>query len=229
MSRFTNAIAASVVLATMILVTSCVSADHNSLNGRVSVKNASPSVIVPASESAETVSSEQIYMFRGGFNGVFSTGINDMAAELGKKGITAHPVSWSAANSSMKAIKRGYAANGRSGPIVLVCHSLGCDKVIWLANRLIAEGMPVDLVIMLDPLADSPVPKGVQKLINYYVSSHTERRGDFEPGPGFNGRIVNIDIRTLPELGRANHWNIANQPALQELVVQEIVRVVRRQ
>ena len=97
-----------------------------------------------------------------------------------------------------------------------------------LANQLTAEGIPVDLVILFDPISPSPVPKDVQKLINYRASSRADNRGDYKPGPGFKGKIVNLDIRTLPGLGRASHWNMVNQPALQERVVQEIVGVVRQ-
>lgn len=226
MIRIANAAAASAILAAMTLLISCVSADQNSATDRVPAPSAAPGVIALASRSAEAVSKEQVYMFRGGFNGVFSTGINTMAAKLGKRGITAHSENWSAFNSSLKAIKKAYADN-RTVAVVLVGHSLGGPTAMSLANQLTAVGIPVDLVILFDPIGPSPVPKGVRKLINYQASVRKDYRGDYKPGPGFNGEIVNMNIRTLPELSQSSHWNIVNQPALQERAVQEIVRVVR--
>jgi len=170
---------------------------------------------------------EQIYMFSGGFNGIFSTGLKTMATELEKRGITAHSESWTVYNRSLKAIKNAYTDDRQPGPVVLAGHSLGCVTAMRLANQLTDAGIPVDLVLLFDPASPSPVPKGVRKLINYKALGQNDNRGNYQPGPGFDGEIVNINTRTLPELGRSNHWNIVNQPALQERVVQEIVRVVR--
>jgi len=226
MIRSANAVAASTMLAAMIFMQSCVSSDRFSVSDRVSAPSEPLGVMALASKPAGAVSTEQVYMFRGGFNGVFSTGINVMAAELEKKGITVHAESWSAGASSLNAIKASYAANGRSGPVVIAGHSLGAFTAMGLANQLSAKGIPVDLVILFDPLSPSAIPTGVRKLINYRASGRKGDGGNSEPGPRSNGNIVNVDIRTLPELGQANHWNIVNQPALQKLAVQEIVRVV---
>jgi len=170
----------------------------------------------------------QIYMFRGGFNGIFSTGITDMAAELRRRGIPAQDLSWAASNSSLSRIKKAAERNPQAGPIILAGHSLGAGSVISMADELTRVGIPVDLVIVFDPLGASRVPKGVRKLINFKASGSKANPGSFRPGKGFDGRIVNVDIRNLPELGKASHWNIVNQQALQDRVIREIENTYRK-
>ncbi|MBW8637359.1 hypothetical protein K1W69_09185 [Hoeflea sp. WL0058] len=170
---------------------------------------------------APSVSSAQIYMYRGGFNGVFSTGINEMASDLNSKGVPAKAVSWSAKDKTLAQI-RAARAQGRARPIILVGHSLGASVVIAMANDLTEAGIPVDLVITLDPLYATTVPKGVRRFVNFKASGSKENPGSFSPGPGFDGEIVNVDIRNLPKLEKSSHWNIVNQSDLQKRVMREI-------
>lgn len=167
-------------------------------------------------------SDAQIYMFRGGFNGVFSTGITDMATELRRRGVPAQDLSWAASNASLDKIRKSVAANPQAGPIILAGHSLGASSVIGMARKLTREDIEVDLVIVFDPLGSTRVPKGVRKLINFKASGKKSNPGGFEPGPGFNGEIVNVDIRNLPDLDQSGHFNIVNQAALQRRVIREI-------
>ncbi|AKH99770.1 hypothetical protein IMCC20628_01053 [Hoeflea sp. IMCC20628] len=167
-------------------------------------------------------SAAQIFMFRGGFNGIFSTGITDMAEELRRRGIPAQDLSWAASNSSLSKIKQAYVRNPNAGPIILAGHSLGAGSVISMAYELTRAGITVDLVIVFDPLGATSVPKGVRKLVNFKASGNKVNQGGFRPGKGFDGRIVNVDIRNLPELSKASHWNIVNQQALQDQVFREI-------
>lgn len=169
----------------------------------------------------------QIYLFRGGFNGVFSTGINEMATELRARGVPAQSLSWARENSVVYDIKQKYA-KGQARPIILAGHSLGAEVVLKMARKLTSSGIPVDLVIVFDALGASRVPKGVKRFVNYRASGWKNFPGDFKPDPGFKGKIVNVDIRTLPKLDKASHWNIVNQQELQRLAVKEIESVYRR-
>ena len=168
----------------------------------------------------------QIYLFRGGFNGYFSTGINDMTMALREQGVPATALSWSSEGSALFRIKRAYR-NGEAGPIILAGHSLGAEAVIKMARNLTDAGIPVDLVIVFDALGTAKVPKGVERFVNYKASGRKSNPGNFKPGPGFDGKIVNVDIRTLPQLDRASHWNIVNQERLQQLAVEEIAKAYR--
>ncbi len=175
-----------------------------------------------ATQPRNNRSDAQIYLFRGGFFGVFSTGITHMATELRRRGVPAQDLSWGASNASLDKIRKSVAANPRAGPIILAGHSLGASSVIGMARKLTREDIEVDLVIVFDPLGSTRVPNGVRKLINFKASGKKSNPGGFEPGPGFNGEIVNVDIRNLPDLDQSGHFNIVNQAALQRRVIREI-------
>ncbi len=177
--------------------------------------------------TAPSVSRAQIYMYRGGFNGVFSTGINEMAADLNSRGVPAKAVSWSAKDKTLAQI-RAARAQGGARTIILVGHSLGASVVIAMANDLTETGIPVDLVITLDPLYATTVPKGVRRFVNFKASGDKDNPGSFSAAPGFDGEIVNVDIRNLPKLEKSSHWNIVNQSNLQTRVMREIRNAYRR-
>lgn len=183
---------------------------------------------IDAASIDKTNSSAQIYMFRGGFNGVFSTGITDMASELRQRGVPAQDLSWAASSTTLEKIKKSADGNANVGPIILAGHSLGATSVVGMARALTREGLEVDLVIVFDPLGSTRVPKGVRKLINFKASGSKENPGTFRAGPGFTGDIVNVDIRNLPDLEKSSHWNIVNQEELQRRVIREIEATYRR-
>lgn len=188
----------------------------------------SPMTPTVIAESAIQSTEAQIYMFRGGFNGVFSTGITEMATELRRRGVPAQDLSWAASNASISKIRQAKARNLKAGPVILAGHSLGASSVIGMARQLTRDDIEVDLLIVFDPLGSSTVPKSVRKLINFKASGNKSNPGGFVPGEGFSGQIVNVDIRNLPGLETSSHWNIVNQPELQKKVIQEIVSVYRK-
>ncbi|MEM8542295.1 MAG: hypothetical protein AAGF25_15180 [Pseudomonadota bacterium] len=198
------------------------------LTGCSSTQLESPSSAYAASSTDEVKNSAQIYMFRGGFNGVFSTGITDMASELRQRGVPAQDLSWASSTSALDKIKKAASSNANVRPVVLAGHSLGATSVVGMARALTREGIEVDLVIVFDPLGSTRVPKGVRKLINFKASGSKENPGTFRPGPGFTGDIVNVDIRNLPDLEKSSHWNIVNQKELQRRVIQEIETTYQR-
>ncbi len=179
------------------------------------------------SSAGNSGSVANIYMFRGGFNGVFSTGITDMASQLRQRGVPAQDLSWAASKSSLNKIKKSISANPNARPVILAGHSLGATSVVSMARALTDDGIEVDLVIVFDPLASTRIPKGVRKLINFKASGDKENPGRFRPGTGFTGKIVNVDIRNLTGLNKSSHWNIVNQKNLQQRVVREIESTYR--
>ena len=166
-------------------------------------------------------------MLRGGFGDLFSSGINDMAADLRKHGVPAHALSWTNEKAVLSKIERAYAGN-RQGPIILVGHSLGAGASFRIARSLTADGIPVDLVIVMDSLNAPPVPKGVRRFISYKASGDQSNPGGFKAGPGFTGRLVNVDVRNLPDLENAGHFTMVQQEALQQRVMREILTAYRR-
>ena len=168
-----------------------------------------------------------VYLYRGGFNGVFSQGVNQMAQELRNRGVPATSIRWSTSGFTLDQIRADHK-NGQVGPIILAGHSLGAEAVKGMANELTKDGIPVDLVIVFDALTSSEVPKGVKRFVNYKAIGSKNNPGNFKPGRGFDGELVNVDVRTLPQLEQANHWNLVNQERLKELAVEEIVTAYRK-
>lgn len=209
--------ASAVILTVSITLVSCTSAQNETVSGGGI-----------AASVAKPNASAQIYMFRGGFNGVFSTGITDMARELRTRSVPAQDLSWAASTTTLSKIKKVAAVNPKARPIILAGHSLGANSVIGMAHALTRDNIEVDLVIVFDSLGSTRVPKGVGKLINFKASGSKKNPGTFRPGPGFTGQIVNVDVRNLPGLDKSSHWNIVNQEKLQQRVVREIEATYRR-
>src|SRR5215813_3031021 len=132
----------------------------------------------------------RVYLLRGWF-GVFSTGLDSLAEELRSKGIKAEAVGHLAWRSTVSEIVKDRAA-GKSGSLVLVCHSQGANNVIEMARLLEREKIPVDLLVTLAPLFQDPIPGNVVRAINYYHS----------PGWGapvvadaaYHGKLSNINL-----------------------------------
>ena len=104
--------------------------------------------------SSATKAETRVYLLRGWF-GVFSTGLDSLAAELRSKGIKAETVGHLAWKTTVSNIIKWHAS-GSSGPLVLVGHSQGANNVIDMARLLQRENIPVDLLVTLAPAGAGP-------------------------------------------------------------------------
>ena len=123
MNRFVQLVALTGIIASSFAFVGCSSTQ----NATMSSKNGTHTANSPGSLA-------QIYMFRGGFIGVFSTGITDMANQLRQRGVPAQDLSWAAGNASLEKIKKAIAANPKARPIILAGHSLGATSVVGMAR-----------------------------------------------------------------------------------------------
>lgn len=142
-----------------------------------------------SSSYAEATETE-VYLLRGWF-GVFSTGLDDLAAELKGKGINAEAIGHLSWEATVEKIVQERAA-GKTSHLVLVGHSQGANNVIDMARALEPHNIKVDLLVTLAPFMQDPVPNNVVWAVNYYQSP-----GWGEPlsaGPGFHGKISNINV-----------------------------------
>src|SRR6202011_407665 len=148
--------------------------------------------------SSASKAETRVYLLRGWF-GVFSTGLDSVAAELRTKGIKAETVGHLAWKTTVANIIKWHAA-GNTGPLVLVGHSQGANNVIDMARSLEARKIPVDLLVTLAPFMQDPLPSNVVRAVNYYQS----------PGWGaplttdrdFHGKLSNINV--------GDDWTIAH-------------------
>ncbi len=215
MIKIANAVAASAMLAAMTLVTSCVSADPDRPTGKVPAPSA----------ASDNVKQEQIYLLRG-IGGVFSLGMDRLASKLREKGIVVHVLQHSSWRWAAQQIKEAYKANPKSGPIVLVGHSLGAHAVAPLARKLAKSDIPVDFLASVDPIAQVTIPNNVKLAWQVRVSAWQE--GLLKAETGFKGKIVDFNVGERENLKKANinHFNIDQSEGVQDMLFKQIVSEV---
>lgn len=180
------------------------------------------SIAVSLFSSSATKAETRVYLLRGWF-GVFSTGLDSLAAELRSKGIKAETVGHLAWKTTVANIIKDHAV-GKSGPLVLVGHSQGANNVIDIARLLQRENIPVDLLVTLAPAGQDPIPGNVVRAINYYNS----------PGWGapvtadasYRGKLTNINLGR--DIG-IYHMAIDKNPRVQAEIERAILSVPQPQ
>lgn len=162
---------------------------------------------------------EEVYMIRG-FADVFSAGINQMTSRLRRQGIKARSLSTGDWKGVAKDIIRRKKSGKVSFPIIIAGHSLGGVDAPQFANALGRAGIPVALVIGLDPGFPEPqrFGRGAKKVINYKIPSGQ----NYRRGAGFKGSIRNINISGV------DHVGIDKSPKVQNMVISQIRRHIRR-
>jgi hypothetical protein len=117
--------------------------------------------------TAAATSSAHVYLLRGLLN--MSPGFDTLAASIRNRGIPAtldSYGSWSAlAQDAMAQYKRG-----RLRSIVIIGHSAGGGAALDMAAALGRAGIPVNLVIAIDPTGTTAVPGNVRRTVNLYVA-----------------------------------------------------------
>jgi hypothetical protein len=141
-----------------------------------------------SAQAAET----RAYLLRGWF-GVFSTGMDELAAEVRSKGVKAEVIGHLAWKSTVAKIVQDRAA-GKIGALVLVGHSQGANNVIEMAQALKAHKIAVDLLVTLAPLGQHPVPGNVVRAMNFYQSPGWG--APIAAEPGFYGKLSNIELNS---------------------------------
>ncbi len=178
-------------------------------------------VIAAGSFVVQPVNAAEVYMIRGFLN-VFSDGMNQMAKRLRSAGIKAKAVSAESWESVGDDIIRRAKAKKVSYPIVLAGHSLGGVSAPKLANKLGAAGVPVALVIGLDPGFPQPPAfrKGARQVLNYKLPGGKRYR----KGSGFKGSIRHIDVSKYG----TDHVGIDKNPRVQAIVIKQIRKTVKK-
>lgn len=162
------------------------------------------------------VEAAQIYLIRGLF-GVFSTGMDQMAAQFRAQGYSNVSLwSWTDVDQIAHDIIAGHQ-NGDNAHVILIGHSLGSNAVVQVADRLAQYAIPVDLAVTFDITEDLRVPLNVLRFENFYQNNGFGRPA-IEPA-GFTGQFQNVNLSGDPRL---DHGNIDNAPRLQQVVMQQV-------
>jgi LysM repeat protein len=163
-----------------------------------------------------------VYLVRG-LTTIYSYGIDQLAAKINHRGVTATVYGLSETGSIAGDIIRKYKAGEDRGPIMLLGHSSGADYIIAIAERLKEAGVPVALAFGFDPtrIADA-VPANVDLFVNLYQGANIIGGGEVQPGPDFRGRLIDVDLREHTEIV---HITLDRTPAVQEAVADKITAV----
>jgi hypothetical protein len=194
----------------------------------------STALLIRTGNSAERLGRNgKILLVRGLFN-VFSLGLDDLAAQLSRRGYNAEVVPAGLSYTVVDDVSRKYANGELKGPLVLIGHSLGGDLLPELANRLAAHRRTVELLVMIDSTFPSDCPGNVRRCVNLYQSNFSPEwfrvfRGVPIRAQAATTEVVNVDIRRLtnhPDAAQLDHFNIEASPWIHQMVIAEVVRVM---
>ncbi len=121
---------------------------------------------------AQPTKAASVYLFRG-FMGVFSLGMDELQTKLNAQGVKTKLLphtGWAGVVNEIVAEAKS-RPKGRY-PIVIVGHSLGANAALMLAYRLGEQGVPVNLVITIDPTVPRPVSPTVGRYFNIYQANN---------------------------------------------------------
>jgi hypothetical protein len=149
------------------------------------------------------------YLMRGILN--VSVGLDVLASKLARRGIAASvygPLEGpSAANQAINDCRSGKARS-----IVLIGHSLGAGSAVSAASQLAEAGVPVALLVLLDPKGSFWVPRNVSRAVNFYIP---QSGAAVVAGSGFRGSLTNINVGGVPGM---NHMTIQSLDSMHQRI-----------
>lgn len=139
-----------------------------------------------------------VYLIRG-WGGMFSWGIDDLARELESNGISAHVFQHDQRDQLCQTLIEKYRGVNNPEPLCMVAHSAGSDDALYISKRLEDAGIKVDLLVTLDNVDATIVPKNVRVCYNYWLpgtfgDSNFLRGLPMEKEAGSQGKLVNINV-----------------------------------
>lgn len=158
-----------------------------------------------------------VYLLRGGFN-IFSTGMDDLAAELRAEDINAQSIGFMSWRDVADQVAKEYAADPR--PIVIGGHSFGANAAVLAAEELGHRNIPVALVVLFDPTDRMPAPANVQHLINFISSDSRVHDNSVQVSAGSPVQVENVLF------GQLSHIQIDNDLVVQQRAIAEIERAI---
>jgi hypothetical protein len=162
-----------------------------------------------------SISHPHVYLMRGLMN-IFSLGMDQLAAQIERRGIAASVYNHAMADEAVNEIAAKYRAGDR-GPYILIGHSLGADAVMTMAQSLNTMGVPVALVIPFDGTDSYTASQNVACVINL-----TQRAFAYmHPGAGFHGMLRNVDLSADTTI---DHFTIDKSPRLQAMALNLVLQ-----
>lgn len=161
-----------------------------------------------------------VYLFRGALGLIFSRGMDKLATQIQRIGATANVYEFTVCSLISSTAIEEYKSN--PFPIILMGHSMGGRCALQFAERLKDEGIPVELVVTIDPAHLSPsVPTNVARFINIFLSKDWLGGGDIKPVEGFKGHYASYDLQQHGEL----HVNIDKVDDIHQQIAAKVAEV----
>jgi pimeloyl-ACP methyl ester carboxylesterase len=175
---------------------------------------------VPAAMGRSEAARGQVFLLRGLIN-VFSFGMDTLGRKIRAKDIPARVTNFTNWRGYAAVLLDKYRDDKSLEPFVIIGHSLGADAAIDMGNYLAQHGMPVRLIVAFDGVhAGHKVGPGIAEVINYYKSDGVGKT--IEAGPGFKGKLANVDVSDRPNI---DHLNIEKSPELHAEVVAKLAGI----
>jgi len=179
-----------------------------------------PAPIVPAAVGRSEASHGQVFLLRGLIN-VFSFGMDTLGRKLRAKGIPVRVTNFTNWRGYAAVLLDKYRTDKSLTPVVIMGHSLGADAAIDMGNYLATQGVPIRLIVAFDGVhGGHTVGPGIAEVINYYKSDGVGKL--VTAGPGFKGKLTNIDVSDRPNI---DHLNIEKSPELHAEVVAKMTGI----
>jgi hypothetical protein len=172
-------------------------------------------------EPAPIVPRGRVYLFRGALGLIFSRGMDRLTEKIQRAGIAADVYEFTVCNLIMGTVIEAYRQD--PAPIILIGHSMGGRCALQIAEKLQAEGIPVSMIVTVDPAHLSPdVPANVERFINIFLSKDVLGGGDIKPIQGFPGHYASYD---LDRHGEVLHISIDKMDAIHQQLVEKIKEI----
>jgi hypothetical protein len=175
----------------------------------------------PAPKRADLQPTGRAYLFRGFLGEIFSRGMDRLERRIADAGITASVHGFTSCSSVAETAIADYRRD--PAPITLIGHSAGGYCALDFAAKLQAEGIPVSLIVTVDPAHTCPkLPMNVERYINIFLSNGLLGGGDVKPEEGYAGHYASFDLSQHSEVV---HINIDKLDLIHEQLVTKIAQL----
>jgi hypothetical protein len=162
------------------------------------------------------------YLFRGVAGLIYSRGMDQLAYQINRTGVTASVDSY----LMWRLVANQAILDYRRDPqlITLIGHSAGGDSAVAFAEYLNSADIPVSLLVTYDPTRMAHnVPPNVERYINLYQSLNVMGGGDVVQGRRFHGHYASFNLKDHREIA---HINIEKAADIHEQLVTKIAELV---
>jgi hypothetical protein len=180
-----------------------------------------PATTPPAPEQPPIVPRGRAYLFRGALGPIFSRGMDSLTEKIQRAGITADVYEFTICSLIASKAIEDYRQD--PAPIILIGHSMGGRCALLFSETLQEQGIPVSLVVTIDPAHMSPdVPPNIERFINIFLSKDVLGGGDIKPTQGFPGHYASYDLAQHDEV---SHITIDKMDAVHQQLVAKILQL----